>query len=63
MGGSNLSRSEHTPFRIEPERGKVLKDDIKALGSEVWGVLDEYELRSYFGDDSEHFFPEPRSRP
>lgn len=61
MRGSNGARSEHRPFRIEPESGKPFEDRSQSAGAESCGVLDEDERRLGFGDDAEHLEPETAS--
>lgn len=62
--GSNAGRGEQTPFRIEPESGKIRKDVLQTssfpVGSvEVGHVLHEDVARSHLADDSSDFGPEP----
>jgi hypothetical protein len=61
MWGSHVSRSQHSPFRIEPQRGQVSEYSSKPSTSEHWGVLHERESRSYLANNPSHFRPEPTS--
>lgn len=58
---SNIGRSESTPLRIVPERGKVGEDDFEPFRPERGDVFNEDQLRSNFADDSREVFPEPAS--
>jgi hypothetical protein len=52
---ANLSRREHSPFRIEPERGKVAEDVLQppVLGeNNVGDVLHEDESGSHVTDEA-----------
>jgi hypothetical protein len=63
VGGANGGCGEQTPFRIEPEVGKILEDEREASGSlggvEVRDVLQEDEARSHVSDDPGDVGPEP----
>lgn len=58
---SNIGRSESTPLRIEPERGKVREDDFKACRPEPSDILNDDQSRLNLGDDSSKLLPEPAS--
>jgi len=59
VSGANGGCGEHTPFRIEPERGKIGEDMVKPSGSNnVGDVLQHDELRSYVSDDPPGHRPE-----
>jgi hypothetical protein len=58
---SNIGRSESTPLRIEPERGKVREDDFKAVRAEGRDVFNDDQSRLNFGDDAGKLLPEPAS--
>jgi hypothetical protein len=34
VGRADVARSEHVPFRIEPERGQVTEDDVESPNNE-----------------------------
>lgn len=63
VGGSNVGRSEQTPFRIEPETGKVFEDvgesSDSASGVESRDVLQEHETGSHVSNDLRDPRPEP----
>jgi hypothetical protein len=61
MRGSNVCRSEHSPFSIVPERGQVTEDDAEPANNESWRVFHEHETRSNLANDSRHFSPETRA--
>ena len=58
---SGLIRSDNTPLRIEPQRGKVFQHDLQSSRSEKRGVFDETESRLDFAKDSGELGPEARS--
>jgi hypothetical protein len=58
---SDIVRSQHTPFRIEPQRGQVTEDSAKSANSEGWGVLHEHEARSYLANDAGKLSPKAAS--
>jgi hypothetical protein len=58
---ANGGRGETSPFRIEPESGKVPKDSIETPSAEGGGVLNERERRFSFADDACELAPQPRS--
>ena len=57
--GSNVGRGEQTPFRIEPEFGKVGEDVRKPESNKVGHVLQEDEARSHVSDDPGNVWPQP----
>lgn len=61
MSGSNIARSESTPLRIEPERGKVSEDDFEPFRAEGGDVFNDDQSRLYFFDDTSKLLPEPAS--
>lgn len=61
MRGAEVVRSQHTPLRIEPERGQVSKYTSKPARSERWAVFHEHEPGSYLTNDPKHFAPESAS--
>lgn len=59
MRGTNGGRGEQTPFRSEPEVGKV-GEDVREPGPNKSGdVLQEDESRSHVTDDPSNGRPEP----
>ncbi len=54
-----IVRSQHTPFRIAPQRGHVSENDSEPSNSEIWGVFHEHESRSNFANDPSELSPEP----
>ena len=51
---ANIGRREQTPFRIEPEAGKVTEDLFEPAVSglnDTRDVLQEHESRSHVSDD------------
>jgi len=58
---ASIGRSVSTPFCIEPERGKVGKDDFEAVRAERGDVFNDDQSRLNFGDNSEVLLPEPAS--
>lgn len=57
MGSAGMVRSEHSPFRIVPQRGQVPENNVKSPRSEYWAVLHEHVARSYLANDPRHVFP------
>ena len=55
-----MSRAQHSPARIVPQRGQVPENSAKPPNSEHWRVLHEHVSRSYLTHDAGHFSPEPR---
>ena len=60
MRGTDVGRSKHTPFRIEPARGKRTQDDVEAVlcRDERSDVFNNDKSRLNLGDDSSEFVPE-----
>ncbi len=58
MGCAEVCRSEHIPFRIEPERGQVAKYSSEPPSSEHWGVLHEDEGGLNIANDASELNPE-----
>ena len=46
MRGTNIGRSNSSPFRIEPERGKVTEDGVKSKANVACDVLQHDESGS-----------------
>jgi hypothetical protein len=59
MGRANGGRGEQTPFRIEPEFGKITEDMGKSCPNNSWDVLQEHVLGFHVADDPCDFGPEP----
>ena len=57
--GANGGRREQTPFRIEPELGKVGEDVRETVPNKSGDVLQEDESRSHVSDDPGDVGPEP----
>ena len=57
MGRAGVTRSEHTPARIVPQRGQVSEYTSKPPRSEHWGVFHEDVEGSYFANDASHLGP------
>ena len=57
MARSHITRSEHSPFRIVPQRGQVPENNVKSPRSEYWAVFHEDVARSYFANDPRHVLP------
>jgi hypothetical protein len=55
--------SQHTPSRIEPQRGQVSENGSKPPSNESWGVFHEDVARSNLANDPSKLTPEPRSGP
>jgi hypothetical protein len=55
--GANIGRSQHSPSRIKPERGKVSKHPVKSSINESWAVFNVCEAGSYFANDAGHVVP------
>lgn len=55
---SGIVRAQHTPFRIEPQRGQIPENSSKPSNSEEWGVFHEDEAGSHFANDPGEFGPE-----
>jgi hypothetical protein len=56
--GTNGGRSETTPLRIEPERGKPFENCSESASSEHWGVFSKNIDRLHFFNDSQHLKPQ-----
>jgi hypothetical protein len=62
MGGADIGRGTHAPFRIVPERGQVSENDSKlSPKKEAWDVFHEDETGSHFTQDSGVLSPETTS--
>jgi hypothetical protein len=59
--GADVVRPQHSPFRIEPHRGQVSKDNSKSSNSEHWGVLHEDVAGFHLANDAGHFPPKAGS--
>lgn len=60
MSGADGGRGEQTPFRIEPEVGKIPADTIEPSESNKSGdVLHEHESRSHLSHDPGNVRPQP----
>lgn len=59
MRGANGGRGEQTPFRIEPELGKVMEDSGKSCSNNAWDVFQHDPSGSYVTDDPRDGWPEP----
>jgi hypothetical protein len=59
VGCANVPGSEHCPFRIEPERGKVSEDDVESSSKEPWDVLSDDVAGSKKANESGELGPEP----
>ena len=53
------ARSQHSPFRIVPQRGQVAENTSKPARSEHWGVLHEHVPRSYLANNPRALSPQP----
>src|SRR3954470_1546290 len=58
MWRSDAVRSQHEPFRIEPERGQVTEDDVEPANNESCDVFHEDVARSYLANDASEVSPE-----
>lgn len=58
VGSTGVGRSDTTPLRIEPQRGKVSEDNVEAPASEGGHVFDEHPLGLGFPDDASELDPE-----
>jgi hypothetical protein len=58
MGGTHVGRAETHPFRIVPEGGKVLEDNVEPTANESPDVLGPDDGGPERGDDSGVLFPE-----
>ena len=57
MGSSGIGCSEHSPFRIVPQRGQVPENNVKSPRSEYWAILHDDVARSYLANDPRHVLP------
>lgn len=55
--GTKGGSGEHSPFRIIPERGQILQDDLNAAGKQAEHVFDDGVFRPDFVNDSCIFTP------
>jgi hypothetical protein len=62
MRSANGGRSQHSPFRIIPERGKVAEHAVKSSMSESWRVFHAHKSRSYLAHDASVLAPQSRAR-
>ena len=60
---SNVGRSEHAPFRIEPHAGQVPENDVNASNKQGPNVLHEDEPGSHLANDPRVLTPQPGARP
>jgi hypothetical protein len=58
---SHIGSPQHSPFRIEPQRGQVSENSTQSPSSECWRVFHEHKTGLYFTHDSGHFHPESAS--
>jgi hypothetical protein len=61
VGSTDVGSGEHKPCSIIPCFGQVPEYDVESPRGKEWGVFHECESRSYFANDSVHFFPESRA--
>jgi hypothetical protein len=63
VGSSDMARSQHSPPRIVPHRGKITEDHGKPSANKERAVFHEDEAGSNFADDARHLSPQsaPRS--
>ena len=59
MRGANCGRGGTTPFRIEPEAGKVGEDVWQTVPNKSGDVLQEDVARSHVSDDPGNVWPDP----
>jgi len=61
VGGSNIIRSQHTPFRIKPRFGQVSEylSETSTGSKEAWDILQEDEAGSYLTKDPSDVGPYP----
>jgi hypothetical protein len=60
LGGADLGRAVHAPFRIEPERGQIPEYiSQEPVSKEAWHVLQEDERGSHVANDPREGRPEP----
>lgn len=58
---SGMDRPDNAPPRIEPQRGKVSQDNVKASGNKHWTVFHQHVSGSYLTDDAGHVCPQSRT--
>jgi hypothetical protein len=58
---SDATSAEHSPSRIEPQRGQVSENSSKPESNEVCRVFHEDVARSYLANDSGHLHPQSAS--
>lgn len=59
VGRAGVVRAEHSPARIEPQRGQISEHDVEPATGEKGGVLHEDVPGSNLANDSGHLHPEP----
>ena len=59
---ADVSRSQHLPFRIIPERGKITEDSGKTSSNKHRTVFHERESRSNIADNSRKLAPQSATR-
>jgi hypothetical protein len=59
VGSAGVGSPQHTPARIEPQRGQVSENASEPASSESWGVLHERVPWSYLANDASELRPEP----
>ena len=59
---SNVGRSKHAPFRIEPHAGQAPENDVNASNKQGSDVLHEDEPGSHLANDPHVLAPEPGPR-
>jgi hypothetical protein len=57
--GACVMRSQHSPPRMKPQRGKVTEDHGKSSPYKHRAVFHPNEARSYLTDNSRHLCPKP----
>jgi len=62
MRRANVGRSQHSPFRIIPERGKVAEHAVESSSSESWRIFHADKSRSYLAHDASVLAPQSRTR-
>jgi hypothetical protein len=62
MRRANVGRSQHSPFRIIPERGQIGEHTVESSMSESWRVFHADESRSYLAHDASVLAPQSRAR-
>jgi len=58
VGSSGVFRSQHSPSRIIPHRGKITEDHGKSSGNKERAVFHKNETRSNLTDDARHVRPQ-----